>query len=117
MCARIFVRCVTRQNGGTMPDLPEAQDRYARLKLEEHQAVLDGITSQIYSLDQNIRQWRETTNRTFNLLSQRDAADTRERKDRQAFVDLNFWWLKAGIIAILVTIVAVGLLYIGSRFL
>lgn len=78
-------------------------------------ATMKGVGQNILTLEQNINTWRDATFRAVNLLSERDAGDDRQRRERQIELDRQLWWLRAGIVLSLVLQIAWISVFIGTR--
>jgi hypothetical protein len=84
-------------------------------KIDELKAIVEGLEIHISALEQTVLQWRETTNRTVLLLSQREAEDDKQRRERTAHLDRELLLLRIGAICNGVLMLVLISLYIGSK--
>jgi hypothetical protein len=89
-----------------------SSDQYARGKLAEMRAEVDGMLSQLERLDDQQRNYKTATNTAFTQLAQWNAADAKQRAERQKRLDnelLTIRWALVAAIALQLALLFIGI--------
>lgn len=81
----------------------------------EVHALLDGLVSNVSTLERHIDEWKRSTNTALNQIAQWDAADFADRKARQLRLDHELRLLRWGVGLSLLLLVVVISLFIGAQ--
>lgn len=92
-----------------------ASDQYARQHIEQIHATVDGLETNIATLDRRIDEWRRSTNTALAQIAQWDASDLAERRTRQGRLDHELRLLRWGVGIALLLLVVIISLFIGSQ--